>query len=138
MIFLYFASLIGSCLSGYSIIGFDKVVHFSSGIIAIIFAMNLYTSITKSNKIDNLPLFTIFINAVNIGIAVLWEFFEYAMLVFFNNDCIRHYSQGVHDSMTDMLCATIAGVIVTIYMIYCFHKSKETPSIYCVYNTHEN
>ena len=58
-----------------------------------------------------------FINAVNMAIAVCWEFFEYAMLIFFNNDAINHYTQGVHDSMTDMLCATIAGLLLTIWIM---------------------
>ena len=51
------------------------------------------------------------------AIALCWEFFEYAMLIFFNNDAINHYTQGVHDSMTDMLCATIAGLLLTIWIM---------------------
>ena len=42
----------------------------------------------------------------NMAVAQLWEFYEYVMLIFFKNDCINHYTQGVHDSNTDMLCAT--------------------------------
>jgi len=34
------------------------------------------------------------------------------MLVFFNHDCIRHYTSGVHDALTDMICAFLGGVVV--------------------------
>ena len=41
------------------------------------------------------------------------EFYEYFMLVVFQNDCIHHYDSGVHDSITDMLCAFVSGLYVT-------------------------
>ncbi|MEG1066757.1 MAG: hypothetical protein RSD85_04320, partial [Erysipelotrichaceae bacterium] len=115
IIFIYFASLIGSCLGGYSIAGFDKVLHFSSGLFATLIAIILYIFIKKETHIEDKQertIFYIFINAVNLSIAIFWEFYEFAMLVFFNNDCINHYSTGVYDSITDILCAFIGGLIV--------------------------
>ena len=44
------------------------------------------------------------------------------MLVFFNNDCINHYSQGVHDTITDVMCATLAGILLTLLIIR-YHKT---------------
>lgn len=119
-IFVYFASLIGSSFHWYSYTGFDKVLHFSSGIFLLTLAVILYFYIRKSNKIttqEDRAIFIIFINAVNMAIAVCWEFYEYAMLIFFNNDCINHYTQGVHDSITDMMCATVAGILLTLLII---------------------
>ena len=67
-------------------------------------------------------VFLVFINAVNIAVGEIWEFYEYAMLIFFNNDCINHYSQGVHDTITDVLCATVAGILLTL-LIMRYHKT---------------
>lgn len=120
MIFVYFASLIGSCFHGYSLLGFDKVLHFSSGLLLTIASMILFMVIQKKERIEKTEdyhLFLVFINAMNLAIAVCWEFFEYAMLIFFQNDCINHYTQGVHDSITDMLCAGIGGLLITACVI---------------------
>lgn len=119
-IFIYFASLIGSSYHWYSYVGFDKVLHFCSGAFALIAAAILYFLIRKSNQLPEKAdkiIFIVFINAINMAIALLWEFYEYAMLIFFNNDCINHYSQGVHDAITDMLCATLAGLLLSVLIV---------------------
>lgn len=123
--FSYIASVWGSTLGGYGIKGFDKFLHFSSGFLMLTVSIMIYYLLCSSNKIETKEqkrVFYVFINALNIAIAALWEFFEYAMLVFFNNDAINHYTQGVHDSMTDMICATLAGLILTIWIMK--HKSN--------------
>lgn len=128
VVFIYFASLIGSCLGGYHVAYFDKIVHFFSGILASIFAVFIFTLIKKQTHISNKQdyiIFLIFIVAVNLSIAVIWEFYEYGMLIFFNNDCINHYSTGVHDSLTDMICAFLGGLIVLGYVISYYRKDKQ-------------
>lgn len=134
-IFVYFASLIGSGFHWYSYFGFDKVLHFSSGWFVTTLAVILFFSISKSNHFRDKKdyiIFLIFINAVNIAIAEVWEFYEYAMLIFFNNDCINHYSQGVHDTITDCLCATLAGIILT-FMIVRYYKTGKSNFFVNVY-----
>ena len=128
IIFIYFASLIGSCLGGYGLPFFDKALHFSSGIFATILAMMLYSWIKHTKKAEtqaDKAIFFIFINAVNMAIALLWEFYEYSMLIFFNNDCINHYTTGVHDSITDMLCAFTAGLIITTLVVRYYKTGKK-------------
>lgn len=126
-LFMYFASLIGSCLKGYALPGFDKAVHFSSGIFATILAVILFQLLKKVQRPDNrrdYHVMLVFINACNIAIAAIWEYYEYAMLVFFKHDAINHYSQGVHDSMTDMLCATLAGLLITVCIMHAYKTGK--------------
>lgn len=126
VIFIYFASLVGSSLAGYTLPFYDKIVHFFSGILASIIAMILYCMIKKQRTIYNKQdyiLFFIFMMTVNLSIAVIWEFYEYFMLVFFNNDCILHYTTGVHDAMTDMLCALGGGCVVLLEMIA--HRNRQ-------------
>lgn len=130
IVFIYFASLIGSALSGYAWPFYDKIVHFFSGILASIIAMILYYMLKKQRAIYNKQdyvLFLIFIMAVNLSIAVIWEFYEYFMLIFFNNDCILHYTTGVHDSMTDMLCALGGGSLVLLDIIK--DKNQQKPNL---------
>lgn len=134
-IFTYFASLIGSGFHWYSFLGFDKVLHFSSGWMFTTVAVILFFYIRRSNVVNkgaDYKIFMIFINAVNMAIAVTWEFYEYAMLIFFNNDCINHYSQGVHDTITDMLCATVAGLLIS-FLIHCYHKTGNSNFFVNVY-----
>lgn len=126
-IFTFFASLIGSVYHWYRYPGFDKVVHFVSGWLMTTLAVMLFFWLQQSNQFQQKSqyrIFLIFINAVNIAVAAIWEFYEYAMLIFFNNDCINHYTQGVHDSMTDMLCATAAGIISTLWIIKYYKTGK--------------
>ena len=126
-IFVYFASLIGSSYHWYSYLGFDKVLHFCSGAFVMTLAVILFFFIRKSNMIEKKEdkiIFLIFINAVNMAVALLWEFYEYAMLIFFNNDCINHYSQGVHDTITDMMCATVAGILLTLCIVRYMKSGK--------------
>lgn len=134
-VFTYFASLIGSSFHWYSYTGFDKVLHFSSGWMFTTVAVILYFFIKKSNHFQDKKEFTIFlvfINAVNMMIAEIWEFYEYAMLIFFNNDCINHFTQGVHDSITDVMCATVAGILLTMLIIryYAHQKSNFFIEVY--------
>ena len=114
-VFTYFASVWGGSLNAYRIYGFDKILHFSSGWLIATAAVVLYFTI-----------FLIFINAVNMAVAQLWEFYEYAMLIFFKNDCINHYTQGVHDSITDMLCATVAGIGLTVFLVLYYKNGRRS------------
>lgn len=60
------------------------------------------------------------------AVAQLWEFYEYAMLIFFKNDCINHYTQGVHDSITDMLCAAVAGICLTVFLVLYYKNGRRS------------
>ena len=128
LIFCYFASLIGSCLGGYSVPFFDKVVHFGFGFCGIEIAYLLYMILKRSSKLDSIQewhIFLVFVNAVNTAIAVYWEFYEYAMLIFFNNDAINHYTSGVHDTITDMLVCVAGGLVVTGFLISAKRSGKD-------------
>lgn len=127
VVFVYFASLIGSSFHGYSVLGFDKVLHFSSGLLlttASILVFMLIKHVCHIENKEDYHLFLVFINAMNLAIASVWEFYEYFMLIFFDNDAINHYTQGVHDTMTDMLCAFVGGIIITALVIRYYQSGK--------------
>ena len=85
-------------------------------------AYMLYKHLLRNEK--RKIVMCIFINAVNATIALLWEFYEYALLVFFQYDAIRNVT-GVHDTMTDMLVAVIGGILLTIYLVRFDQSSKD-------------
>lgn len=128
IIFVFFASIVGSCLSGYAMPYFDKVVHFASGLLLCQVSYMLYSLITKRREpvsLEERRLVLCFSFVCNGFIALLWEFYEYAMLVFFNYDCIKHFSTGVHDSLTDMLAGTLGGLVMCFFFYQSFRKNKE-------------
>ena len=78
IIFMYFASLIGSCFNGYNLPFFDKILHFSSGIFASLLAVILFYVIKKEKKIidhQEYKIFILFVFNTNLAIAMLWELF---------------------------------------------------------------
>lgn len=122
IIFVYFASLWGSCLGGYSTPYYDKFTHCVSGVVITELAYILYKHYLRNDNRKSLMF--IFINAVNAMIALLWEFYEYALLVFFQYDAIRNVT-GVHDTITDMLVAVIGGLVLSLYLIRFDQSQKE-------------
>ena len=120
--FVYFASLVGSCLGGYSTPYYDKFTHCVSGVVIAELIYILYKHYLRDD--NRKMLMFLFINGLNAMVALFWEFYEYALLIFFDYDAIRHYATGIHDSMTDMLVAVIGGFILTLYLIK-FDQSKK-------------
>ena len=121
IIFVYFASLWGSCLGGYSTPYYDKFTHCASGVVISELVYIFYKHYFRDDKRKGLML--LFVNAVNAMIALFWEFYEYALLVFFQYDAIRNVT-GVHDTMTDMLVAVIGGLVLSLYLIR-FDQSED-------------
>ena len=122
IIFMYFASVIGSCIDGYQMPYFDKIVHCFSGVIAMEITYIVYKHYFRNDKRKGIMF--VIMNALNASIALLWEFYEYALLVFFQYDAIRHVTTGVHDSLTDMLVAVLGGLILSLYLIHYDQKEE--------------
>ena len=110
--FCFFSLIIGNLFKGYSVPYFDKVLHFTSGIlITLLFAM-LFKFICNQ-KINNIIKYG-FILGMNMLVAYLWELFEYLCLVLLDIDAINHYTQGVYDTMNDMSICFVASVIIIV------------------------
>ena len=126
LLFVTFSIVLGSILNFYSLFYYDKFLHFMSGLLFCEFSYILYHYIMKKHHSKHIPILCyLFINAMNMMIAVFWEFYEYACLLFLNNDAIHHYSSGVHDSMQDMLVALCGGIVVTIGIIMYYKTNKK-------------
>ena len=114
IIFVYFSSLLGSCLGGYSTPYYYKVTHCASGVVISECVYILYKHWLRNHH--NKKLMFLFINAVNAMIALFWEFYEFSLLVFFQYDAIRNVT-GVYDTITDMLVAVIGGLCLSLYLV---------------------
>lgn len=126
LIFITFSIVLGSILNFYSWIYYDKFLHFSSGILFSSLAYILYKYFIYKNHTKEIPLLCLlFVNAMNMMIAVFWEFYEYACLIVLNNDAIHHYSSGVHDAMGDMIVALCGGIVVIIGISRSYKTGKE-------------
>lgn len=123
LVFVYFASLWGSCLGGYSTPYYDKFIHCASGVVICELIYFIYKYFLREDHRQSLMF--LFLNAVNALVALLWEFYEYALLVFFNYDAINHWTSGVHDTLTDMLVAVIGGLVLSFYLIHFDQSPKE-------------
>ena len=62
-------------------------------------------------------------------IAFLWECFEFACLIFLNIDAINHYTQGVYDTMTDMIVCFLGGLVFLALLTRQERKGKKDPLI---------
>ena len=113
-LFITVSMIWGHTLNGYALTGFDKVLHFSSGVM-ICAAITLFYCWMKrqwkETTLRDLILKCICIQGINMLVAFLWEVFEFICLVFFDIDAINHYTQGVYDTMTDMIVCFIGGCL---------------------------
>lgn len=128
VIFAFFASIVGSVWGAYSIPYFDKVLHSTSGILIALLGYMIYAVLKKETNIskkNELILSLLFVHSFNMMIAVMWEFFEFAMLVLIGNDGINHYTTGVYDSMTDMLVAMLGGWVILFYIFHYYKTGKK-------------
>jgi len=126
LLFVTFSIVLGSILNLYSLYYYDKVLHFMSGLLFCEFSYILYHYIIIKYHSKVIPILCLlFMNAMNMMIAVFWEFYEYACLLLLNNDAIHHYSSGVHDSMGDMFVALCGGLVVSIGIIKYYKTNKK-------------
>ncbi|MDF9825005.1 hypothetical protein M2475_000989 [Breznakia sp. PF5-3] len=127
LIFIAIASLFGSSYRFFDhYLYWDKISHAFSGVLGVLFAYILFCTLKKIHHVEkkDVPLMLIFINAVNISIAALWEQYEYICLLVADYDAINHYTSGVHDSMGDIGVCIIGGVITTLFIVQRYRSGK--------------
>lgn len=122
LIFFYYVFLLLALVMGcilklyYKIWWFDLFTHFLSGIMTSIIAFIL---LSKNNITTNKYKWFgfLFITTFTISIAACWEYFEFFCDKLFNEDAQWVLKTGVDDTMTDMIIATLGGIISSIYWL---------------------
>ena len=123
-IFIFFAHFLGSIMNFYDLlIGYDKVMHFLSGMLSAFIAFILLVHMKHYKKKDH--IFTIlFVIAITLSIASLWEFYEFTFDNLFNKDAQNVVSTGVNDTMWDMIMAFFGSLVVIVEYIREIIKNK--------------
>ncbi|MCC0652732.1 hypothetical protein [Clostridioides sp. ES-S-0001-03] len=115
VLFIMFASLLGTCFNFYGINYYDDFLHLWSGIISCIVAFStikyfyIQKDISKMSKI----FLVIFVFMFSMGVASLWEIGEFLTDTFIGTTT---QAGGLEDTMIDMVDALV-GTIITIPFI---------------------
>lgn len=129
LIFFYYLFILLALVMGcilklyYKIWWFDLLAHFISGLSTSIIAFILL----KENKLVSKKykwFGFLFIIIFTISIAAVWEYFEFFCDKIFKGDAQWVKTTGVTDTMTDMLIATLGGMLSSIYYLYYLKKKN--------------
>ncbi len=124
LIFVFFASSLGSCLNLYRHLDFyDLFVHFLSGILLfeggriIIEYIGLKRNMPKDNV--NIGLFSLFFSC---SCAAFWEIFEYLCDVLINADM-----QGTKsNTMGDIIAGVLGAFVGAAVMLFLKNKLRKS------------
>lgn len=125
LIFIFFAHLLGSILDFYqTILYYDKIMHLLSGLLSALLGFVLLVKM-KHYKSKNIVFNIIFVIAITLSIAALWEFYEFTFDYLFSKDAQNVTTTGVGDTMGDMIMAFIGSIVVSIeYLREAIKKKK--------------
>ena len=125
LIFIIMAMYFGNVLNFYGIVPYyDKILHTASGIIIGIMSIVIYAHFTKDyfEKIN--PRFMLlFCIILTLALAGGWEIWEYIADKIFG---LMSQRNSLDDTMTDIICGTIGGIIslIPIYRFSKGHKNR--------------
>lgn len=125
-LFTFSCVILGSVLNLYNIPetqGFDKFTHFISGFLTSIVAL----FVLKLAKLQDSKLWfrILFILLFSVAIAGFWEYFEFFSDMITGGDTQHVLDTGNGDTMGDMIAATIASILFTIYYYYQIKHAKK-------------
>ena len=122
--FIFVAQLLGSIAHFYMLITwFDSFTHFVSGILTVLFALQLLTLFNKYDQ-DDKVFNIIFTIAFTFMVASFWEVFEFLADSIFGRDAQNVLKTGVTDTMKDIICAFLGGIVCLVYYSYDIGSSK--------------
>lgn len=109
MLFVLFSLFFGKTLNFYSIIPYwDKILHFTSGIIFARAGKEIYIKI-NGNK--NIPLMILFVIMFASSISGLWEIWEFSSDLILKTNA---QNNSLFDTMIDMILGNLGGIIYLI------------------------
>ncbi len=125
LIFVILAHFFGTILDFYKqFYMYDKIVHTLSGVMSSFLALVILHKLKMYNK-KNLLFNIIFIIAIALAIASLWEIYEFTFDNIFGKDAQRVLKTGVGDTMTDIIVALIGSFWVSLMYLYEGVKNKK-------------
>lgn len=132
IIFIIISMYMGNVLNFYTYVSsYDKILHLTSGVIKGIIGVIIYAYFTKGefNKIN--PMFMVFFSIMfTIALAGVWEMWEFSTDKLFG---LQSQRNSLIDTMTDIICGTIGGLI-SLIPIYRFAKGKKNKFLSLIIN----
>lgn len=114
VIYIFMAHFLGSIIDFYHRFNnYDKLMHFSSGILTAftgVYLMSLLKTYNSKKNVFNI----IFIISFTTLVAFSWELFEFTCDNLFSKDAQNVLTTGVSDTMWDMIVAFLGSVLVSI------------------------
>lgn len=127
-VFLIVAMVLGIDLNWYSEVFvtagndsyYDKIVHFSSGILVALAGQELFALHAHKNGIqqNNKWFQALFLMGAIALVAVGWECYEFLYDQFFGGNMQELVKAGVADTMWDMIASLIGGGICVVSLLY--------------------
>lgn len=115
-LFSFLSFGIGMVASGYQTLpGFDKFVHFLSGIVFGVIGLLYGFYVTKKERgKDGFWVQVYCAVSFSMLVAVIWEFYEYGLDLILHTDPQRVSTMGIHDTMQDMLVCFAGSILVGV------------------------
>lgn len=125
LIFIIMSMYFGNVLDFYGVVPYyDKILHTASGIIIGIMSIVIYAHFTKDyfEKVNS-KFILLFCILLSLALAGAWEIWEYTTDKIFG---LMSQRNSLDDTMTDIICGTIGGIIslIPIYRFLKGHKNK--------------
>ena len=118
LIFLFISYILGFVFDFYDkIYYFDAIVHSLFGIVSSIFALPLLEILRKYN-VNDILFNSIFILIFTLGVAGLWEIFEFTIDSFFHSNM----QISLNNTMKDIISALLFSILYLI--LYLENSSK--------------
>lgn len=118
IVFIFVAQFLGVTVELYNMISwFDKFTHWLSGIVTALLSLSILSKFKLYNK-NNVLFNIIWMIALTLAVASLWECFEYIANMLFGGDAQRVVTTGVNDTMQDIIVAFIGALIVSLVYIF--------------------
>lgn len=123
LIFIFVSMYCGNILNAYIIIPFyDKVLHLISGILIGFIGFIIFVYFNKDNmKNINKSFLLIFIISFSVALAGIWEIWEFTTDFLFG---FNSQNASLVDTMMDIICGTIGGIISLIPIISYIKNEK--------------
>lgn len=131
-IFMVATTILGNVWDAYTIIPFyDKVIHFTSGVMVPIIFIWLFTS-HKANSLSTFWLF-VFAFSCAVGVGAIWEVVE-----FFFDGVFMSNSQNalgligraaLEDTMFDLVCDSLGGAIGATQAVIIYLRRIKQPEL---------
>lgn len=107
IIFIFFATYCARVLNFYSLDIYDKILHFSSGLLMGYVGLVLY-NVIFINK-DDVRGKLIFAIVFAIAVAGLWEVWEFSC----DKLLAMNLQRSLDDTMYDIICGSLGGLLIS-------------------------